>query len=76
MDITVDLARSLIAAQFPQYAHLRVTRVEPGGNDNRTFRIGSELSARLPSAEGYAAAVEKEHSWLPLLGRQLPVAVP
>ena len=62
MDITVDLGSSLIATQFPQYADLGVTRVEPGGNDNRTFRIGSELSARLPSAEGYVAAVQKEHN--------------
>ena len=76
MDITVDLARTLIAAQFPQYADLGVTRAEPGGNDNRTFRIGAELSARLPSSEGYVAAVQKEHRWLPTLGRQLPVAVP
>ena len=29
----MDLARSLIAAQFPQYADLEVTLVEPGGNE-------------------------------------------
>ena len=33
MDITLDLARTLIAAQFPQYADLEVTLVEPGGNE-------------------------------------------
>jgi aminoglycoside phosphotransferase (APT) family kinase protein len=76
MDIEVPLVVDLIAAQFPEYRELSVSRVEPGGNDNRTFRIGAELSARLPSAAGYVPAVEKEHRWLPELARELAVAIP
>lgn len=76
MHLDAELVARLVAEQFPQHAGLPVTKVEPGGNDNRTFRIGAELSARLPSAEGYVAAVEKEHRWLPALARRLGVAIP
>lgn len=76
MDIDEPLVARLVAAQFPRYTGLPISRVEPGGNDNRTFRIGSDLSARLPSAAAYARAVEKEYRWLPELARGLPIAVP
>lgn len=76
MDIDEALVRSLVAEQFPQYSGLPVSAVTPGGNDNRTFRIGAHVSARLPSAAGYALAVEKEHRWLPVLARELSVAIP
>lgn len=62
--------------QFPQWADLPVVPVGLGGWDNTTFRLGDELCVRLPSADGYVAQVEKEHRWLPVLGGQLPVAIP
>ena len=76
MRITADLARGLIASQFPQYAHLPITQVLPGGIDNRTFRLGDELAIRMPSAEGYAASVAKEQLWLPVIARVVPLPVP
>jgi aminoglycoside phosphotransferase (APT) family kinase protein len=76
MDIDVALVRALIAAQFPQWAHLPVRPVGRSGWDNRTFRLGDELSVRLPSAEGYVPAVEKEQRWLPYLAPRLPVPIP
>jgi aminoglycoside phosphotransferase (APT) family kinase protein len=66
-DITSALVSRLLAAQFPQWAHLPVTPVEIDGWDNTTFRLGVELSVRLPSADVYIAQVEKEQRWLPLL---------
>jgi aminoglycoside phosphotransferase (APT) family kinase protein len=74
--ITADLAARLVAEQFPQWAGLPVRRVEPGGWDNVTFRLGADLSLRLPSGPGYAQQVDKEHRWLPVLARQLPVRIP
>jgi aminoglycoside phosphotransferase (APT) family kinase protein len=74
--ITAELAARLVAAQFPQWADLPVWRVEPGGWDNVTFRLGADLSVRLPSGPGYAQQVEKEHRWLPVLARQLPLPIP
>ena len=75
-DITPRLVRQLLAEQFPQWAALPLTLVEPGGWDNRTFRLGDELSVRLPSAAGYALQAEKEHRWLPVLAPQLPLPIP
>jgi aminoglycoside phosphotransferase (APT) family kinase protein len=75
-DITADLVEGLIASQFPQWDGLRVVPVEIDGNDNTTFRLGSSMSVRLPSADAYIPQVEKEHRWLPVLAAQLPVPIP
>ena len=75
-NITPAVAIRLVAAQFPQWADLAVVRVALDGWDNTTFRLGRELSVRLPSADAYAAQVEKEHRWLPILAGQLPLAIP
>ena len=50
-EITESLVRQLVAAQFPQWANLPVTRVVPGGWDNRTFRLGDDMLVRLPIEE-------------------------
>ncbi|WP_376095144.1 aminoglycoside phosphotransferase family protein [Roseomonas sp. CCTCC AB2023176] len=76
MVIDATLVRRLIAAQFPRWSHLAVTPVEPGGWDNRTFRLGEGMSVRMPSAASYAPQVEKEHRWLPVLAPLLPQPVP
>ena len=74
--IDVELVRRLIAAQFSQWAHLSIKPVEPGGWDNRAFRLGDRMSVRLPSAAAYVAQVEKEHRWLPEIGPRLPLPIP
>lgn len=74
--IDADLVRRLIAAQFPRWAGLHVGLVEAGGWDNRTFRLGPRMTARLPSAAQYALQVEKEHRWLPKLAPLLPLPIP
>ena len=50
VEIDVFLARRLIASQFPQWKELSIDSVETSGWDNRTFRLGKEMSVRLPSA--------------------------
>ncbi|MGZ0147575.1 aminoglycoside phosphotransferase family protein [Kribbella sp. WER1] len=74
--IDAALVRRLIAHQFPQWADLPVTPVAVDGWDNRTYRLGPELTARLPTAAAYVAAVAKEHTWLPRLAPELPVEIP
>jgi aminoglycoside phosphotransferase (APT) family kinase protein len=74
--ITPAVVRRLLAAQFPQWADLPITPVELDGWDNTTFRLGADLSVRLPSGDGYSAQVAKEHRWLPVLGPRLPVPIP
>ncbi len=74
--IDADLARRLVAAQFPQWAHLPVSPVILGGKNNTTFHLGEEMSVRLPSARHYVAQVEKEQAWLPRLAPHLPLPIP
>jgi aminoglycoside phosphotransferase (APT) family kinase protein len=74
--ITSELVSRLVGAQFPRWAGLPVRRVEPGGWDNITFRLGPDMSVRLPSGPGYAEQVEKEHRWLPGFAGQLPLPIP
>lgn len=65
-----------MAGQFPRWASLPIRPVQWGGWDNRTFHLGSEMLVRLPSAEGYAPQVAKEHRWLPVLAPHLPLPIP
>jgi aminoglycoside phosphotransferase (APT) family kinase protein len=74
--ITPALVSRLVEAQFPQWAGLPVRPVELDGWDNATFRLGDEMSVRLPSGAGYAAQVDKEHRWLPVLAGRLPLPIP
>jgi aminoglycoside phosphotransferase (APT) family kinase protein len=74
--IDVSLARRLIDSQFPQWSDLPIAEVEVDGWDNRTFRLGSELTVRLPSGDWYAQQVDKEQQWLPMLAPQLPLPIP
>jgi len=76
MHIDAALVSALVAEQLPHLAGLPVRPVPRQGWDNRTFRLGDELSVRLPSAEWYAAAVEKEERVLQYLDGRLPVTVP
>lgn len=75
-DIDAALVSRLIASQFPEWAQLPVRPVALSGWDNRTFRLGEEMSVRLPSAARYVEQVAKEHRWLPALARQLPLPIP
>ena len=74
--IDVKLVRDLVDEQFPQWRRLPIRPVMPGGNDHRTFRLGEQLSLRLPSAVGYIPQVAKEQQWLPRLRQHLPMAIP
>ncbi|SCG38996.1 Predicted kinase, aminoglycoside phosphotransferase (APT) family [Micromonospora humi] len=76
VEIDETLVRTLVAEQFPRWAHLPVTAVARQGWDNRTFHLGDELLVRLPSAEGYVPGIAKEDHCLPILARHLPLPVP
>jgi aminoglycoside phosphotransferase (APT) family kinase protein len=75
-DITATRVADLVASQFPRWAGLPLRRVVPGGWDNVVFRLGDDLVVRLPSAERYAAQVDKEQRWLPELAAQIGVQIP
>jgi aminoglycoside phosphotransferase (APT) family kinase protein len=74
--IDAALARRLVDRQFPEWSRLPIRAVDLDGWDNRTFRLGAELSVRLPTGPWYAQQVDKEQRWLPVLAPKLPLAIP
>ncbi|MGC5222824.1 aminoglycoside phosphotransferase family protein [Micromonospora sp. DT81.3] len=74
--IDEPLIRSLLDEQFPQWSALPLRFVERGGNDHRIYRLGDDLSVRLPSAAGYVPQVAKEQAWLPRLAGSVPLPIP
>jgi aminoglycoside phosphotransferase (APT) family kinase protein len=76
LEIDVTLVRRLLASQFPAWADLRLQRVEAGGTVNAIFRLGDELSVRLPRLDGPTAPASKELEWLPRLALLLPLELP
>ena len=71
-----DLARKLIAEQFPEYASLPIVDVEKQGHDNRTYRLGDHMLIRMPTAADYALKVPKEQELLPELAKRLSISIP
>jgi aminoglycoside phosphotransferase (APT) family kinase protein len=76
LDIAEELVRRLLAGQFPHWADLPLVRVEPVGTDNAVFRLGDDLSVRLPRRDGPTEPGGKELEWLPRLAPALPLDVP
>ncbi|MFJ9687616.1 aminoglycoside phosphotransferase family protein [Streptomyces bacillaris] len=73
---SATLVRTLIAAQFPQWADLPVEAVDASGTANAVYRLGEDKAVRLPRTASSAADVATEHLWLPRLAPRLPVPVP
>lgn len=77
-EVNIDLAlvQHLIKTQFPHWSHLKLLLVEDSGTDNVMFRLGNDMSVRLPRKADAEAAITKECTWLPKLAPQLPLAIP
>ena len=71
-----DLVRRLLAAQFPQWADLAIERVESAGTDHAIYRLGADLSVRLPRIGWAMSQADKERRWLPRLAPHLPLTIP
>ncbi|MGV9881432.1 aminoglycoside phosphotransferase family protein [Streptomyces sp. NPDC003006] len=74
--IDATLAGRLVSAQFPQWAALPLELLDPAGSDHVIYRLGDELSVRLPRHAGAIGQARKESEWLPRLSPHLPLAVP
>jgi aminoglycoside phosphotransferase (APT) family kinase protein len=75
LPIDEPLVRTLLAEQFPQWSELPLALVEPWGTVNAIYRLGDDLSVRLPRLTQWSAD-ERELEWLPHLAPQLPLAMP
>ncbi|MEV6237536.1 aminoglycoside phosphotransferase family protein [Lentzea sp. NPDC051838] len=76
VDVDAALARRLVDAQFPQWAGLPLHPHAPAGSDHVIYRLGEELSVRLPRHAGAIGQARKEAVWLARLAPHLPLAVP
>lgn len=70
------LVSRLVASQFPDLSHLRVRAYPSTGTVNAIYRLGDALSARLPRLPRWAAELEREVAWLPMLAPRLSLKVP
>jgi hypothetical protein len=59
VDIDIPLVRRLVAAQFPQWAHLPIQPVLPSGTDNALYRLSDEMVVRLPRREPSDKTLER-----------------
>lgn len=76
VETSVELVRALVDDQFPEWADLPVTRVTEFGTDHALYRLGDDLVARLPIIHWAVDQVASDARWMPVLGPQLPLAVP
>jgi aminoglycoside phosphotransferase (APT) family kinase protein len=76
LEIDEALVHGLLAEQFPEWADWPLSRIEPEGTDNAIFRLGDELSVRLPRRQGSVEPGGKELDWLPKLAPLLPLEIP
>ncbi|XVV39581.1 aminoglycoside phosphotransferase family protein [Streptomyces sp. CA-100214] len=70
------LVRRLVDSQFSQWAGMGLKLLDPAGSDHVIYRLGEDLSVRLPRHSGAIGQARKELQWLPRLAPHLPLAVP
>ncbi|WP_197679786.1 aminoglycoside phosphotransferase family protein [Microlunatus soli] len=75
VDVTAELVQKLIMGQHPDLADEPLTLIANGW-DNVIFRLGADLTVRLPRRAAAAQLVINEQRWLPELADGLPVPVP
>lgn len=78
-EITIELVKSLLKKQCPQWADLKLQPIHSSGTDNALFRLGDQYVVRIPRIEwspgSVASGINKEWLWLPQLARYLTIPV-
>jgi aminoglycoside phosphotransferase (APT) family kinase protein len=75
VDIDAPLVRRLLESQHPDLAGLPLRSLASGW-DNAVYRLGDELTVRLPRRSVAAILIGHEQRWLPELAPLLPLPVP
>jgi aminoglycoside phosphotransferase (APT) family kinase protein len=75
VDIDEPLVRRLLDGQHPDLAELRLSLVANGW-DNVIYRLGDDLSIRLPRRAAAVPLIEHEQRWLPVLAPRLSLPIP
>ncbi|QDP95343.1 aminoglycoside phosphotransferase family protein [Microlunatus elymi] len=74
--IGTPVVHELVAAQFPQWAALPLEPFNSSGLANAIYRLGPDLSVRLPLPPSITDMVQREQEKLAALAPFLPVAIP
>ena len=75
VEITPALVAELLRSQHPDLAELEL-RESASGWDNVIYRLGDDLTVRVPRRAAAATAIRNEQRWLPGLAPLLPLRVP
>lgn len=75
VEVTRELVLALLAEQHPDLAHLSLVELANGW-DNVIFRLGDELTVRMPRRSAAAALIDHEQAVLPGFAERLPVPIP
>ncbi len=76
LPIDAALVARLIADQLPAYAGLQLRAWPSTGTVHAIFRLGEHLAVRLPRLARWAAALEREATWLPQLAPRVTLGLP
>ena len=76
IDIDTALVKRLLAEQFPHLAEKSITLVRSTGTVNAIYRLGNDLSVRLPRMETWAKSLDRERIWLPKLAPHISLKIP
>jgi aminoglycoside phosphotransferase (APT) family kinase protein len=75
VDVSSELVRELVDTQFPEYAQLPLELIGNGW-DNSMYRLGDNLSVRLPRRKLAAPLILSEQTWLPEIAKSVPISIP
>ena len=75
IDIDEKLIRRLLRVQHPDLADLTLDHLDSGW-DNVMYRLGLELTVRVPRRQIAAQLLVNEQTWLPTLATRLPIPIP
>jgi aminoglycoside phosphotransferase (APT) family kinase protein len=74
IDVTVDLARALLAEQFPQFARAALFPLGEGW-DNAAYLVDDAYVFRFPRREIAAPLITREIAILPQIAKSLPLPI-
>ncbi|WP_035780989.1 phosphotransferase, partial [Arthrobacter sp. H14] len=75
IDVSEQLVRLLLTDQHPDLADLPLEQVANGW-DNVIFRLGTDLTVRVPRRQQAAQLILNEQNWLPVFDNWVSVQIP
>jgi aminoglycoside phosphotransferase (APT) family kinase protein len=76
IEINIEIVKTLINEQFPQYKNLPIDEFDTTGTVNSIFRLGNNHYIRLPLIEIYADSILNEYKILTYLSKKLSIEIP